>query len=306
MSYPRSVLCFSCFLFTAALGAPAFAGQPDAPPSAGSSAPNLPSPPTQAAPGKAWISFADERMSANFENLPLQNLGNALSHKAGVAIVFMDNAASQKVSARFQKLSMDEGLRRILSNQDVFYFYSSDGRKASALRAVWIYPKGKARGVAPVPPDQWGSNKDLATQLVSFRSGGKRAGRRNADPEKGRRRYRRIAQGAGRQGCAGACSGAVCVDAVWGGGSLLGPEQAGPGQLRRCQISRFARSRRFGRLRHTLGCGTIVQRSKRSRSKRSPGHNFAVGYNERPTFAAAIIQRSAGRRATRSLNRAES
>lgn len=167
MSYPRSVLCFSCFLFTAALGAPAFAGQPDAPPSAGSSAPNLPSPPTQAAPGKAWISFADERMSANFENLPLQNLGNALSHKAGVAIVFMDNAASQKVSARFQKLSMDEGLRRILSNQDVFYFYSSDGRKASALRAVWIYPKGKARGVAPVPPDQWGSNKDLATQLVS-------------------------------------------------------------------------------------------------------------------------------------------
>lgn len=163
----RSVLCIGCFLFVAALSIPTFAGQPDTPPPAGSVAPNTPSPAAPAAPGNAQVSFADGRMSANFKNLPLSSLGDQLSHKAGVAVVFLDNAASQTVSATFQKLPMDEGLRRILRDQDVFYFYSSDGKKTSALRAVWIYPKGKARGVAPVPPDQWSSNKDLAAQLVS-------------------------------------------------------------------------------------------------------------------------------------------
>lgn len=165
MCYARSLLWVACFL--SATAAAAFAGQPDAPPPAGSAAPNLPACAAKAPPGNAQISFADGRMSANFKNVPLEKLGDELSHKAGVAVVFMDSSASQKVSATFRKLPLDEGLRRILSDQDVFYFYSSDGNKASALRAVWIYPKGKARGVAPVPPDQWGSNKDVAAQLVS-------------------------------------------------------------------------------------------------------------------------------------------
>lgn len=166
MSSVRTGLCLGCCLLAATFSR-VLAGEQGVPSSAGGAASYALSPGLRAPSGNARIAFKDGQLSVDFKNLPLENIGDELSHKGGIALVFMDNAASQKVSATFQKLPIDEGLRRILRDQDVFYFYTSDGSKTSTLRAVWIYPKGKARGVAPVPPDQWGSNKDLAAQLVS-------------------------------------------------------------------------------------------------------------------------------------------
>jgi len=166
MAIVRVALWVGCCLLAPAFS-PVLAGQEGAPTSVGAAASAASSSASRVPAGNAQITLKDALLSVDFKNLPLERLGDELSHKGGIAVVFLDNAASQRVSATFQKLTIDEGLRRILHDQDVFYFYSSDGNKASALRAVWIYPKGKARGVAPVPPDQWGSNKDLATQLVS-------------------------------------------------------------------------------------------------------------------------------------------
>jgi hypothetical protein len=166
MSNLQVLLCVCCGLFASMLGIPVLAGQQAIVPSAVSTT-NPPSATSQAPPGNARISLKDGQLSVDFKNLPLERLGDELSHKGGIAVVFMDNAASQQVSAVFQKLPLDQGLHRILRDQDVFYFYSSDGNNASSLKALWIFPKGKARGVAPVPPDQWGSNKDLSALLVS-------------------------------------------------------------------------------------------------------------------------------------------
>jgi hypothetical protein len=156
------VVCFGCTLCLALLSEVA-AGQ-DSNPASARAGPSIPTEGDQTAQQQD-IRFADGHLSAHFKNLPLESLGNALSQKAGIAVVFLDNSGSQKVSASFEKLPMDEGLRRILQKQDVFFFYSADQKQPSCLKAVWIFPNGKGRGVAPVPPEQWASTKDLGAQL---------------------------------------------------------------------------------------------------------------------------------------------
>ncbi len=71
----------------------------------------------------------------------------------------------QVVSASFQKLPVDEACGRFCETMMCFFFYGVDEKQASALKAVWIYPKGRGRGLAPVPPEKWGSTGELSALL---------------------------------------------------------------------------------------------------------------------------------------------
>lgn len=96
----------------------------------------------------------------------LQSLADQISAKTGVAVILDHAVASQSVSVSFQGLALDEGLRRIFKNNDAFYFYGSDKGEPPALKVVWVYAKGKARGLQPVPPDKWASTKELERLLT--------------------------------------------------------------------------------------------------------------------------------------------
>jgi hypothetical protein len=166
MDAVRKALWLGCGL-SITMVATAFAGPKTVAPSIEPPAASNPtSDARQASQQSSQISFSNGRLSANFKNLPLSRLADQISHQAGVAVLLQDGVGDQVVSASFQKLPVDEGLRQVLRNHDVFFFYGVDEKQASALKAVWIYPKGRGRGLAPVPPEKWGSTGELSAMLA--------------------------------------------------------------------------------------------------------------------------------------------
>ncbi len=166
MGAVRKALWLGCGL-SIAMSAAAFADPNNLTPSIGRPAASNPtSDAGQASQQNSQISFSDGRLSANFKNLPLSRLADQISHKAAVAVLLQDGVGSQLVSASFKKLPVDEGLRQVLRTQDVFFFYGVDEKPPPALKAVWIYPKGRGRGLAPVPPEKWGSTGELSALLA--------------------------------------------------------------------------------------------------------------------------------------------
>jgi hypothetical protein len=65
-----------------------------------------------------------------------------------------------------QYLPLDEGLRYILKDQDAFFFYGGEGDASASLRAVWVYPKGRGRDIAPTPAETWASTVELERKLA--------------------------------------------------------------------------------------------------------------------------------------------
>ncbi|MGH3118772.1 MAG: HEAT repeat domain-containing protein, partial [Gaiellales bacterium] len=62
-------------------------------------------------------------------------------------------------------LPLDEALRRLLQDHDAFFFYGVERDRPASLRVVWVYPKGRGRGLMPVPPETWASTKELEGEL---------------------------------------------------------------------------------------------------------------------------------------------
>ena len=110
--------------------------------------------------------FKDGRLSVKAQNLSLQRLADEISQKADVAVILGGDIGGQSISVGFQDLPLDEGLRQILKGEDSFFFYGADKEGPSSLKVVWVYPKGKGRGLAPVPPEAWASTKELEGMLA--------------------------------------------------------------------------------------------------------------------------------------------
>lgn len=116
---------------------------------------------------KATIIFKDGRLSLDARNLPLSLLVDDLSGKTQVPVLLDSDVVDLPISISFQGLALDEGLRRIFKNYDTFYMYGSAENEPASLKAVWVYPKGKASGLEPVPPEKWASTKELRGSLNS-------------------------------------------------------------------------------------------------------------------------------------------
>ncbi len=113
----------------------------------------------------AGVTFSEGRLSLKVQNIPLASLGNELSQRAGIVIMPVGDAGNELISASFENLPLDLALRRILAKDDAFFFYGVDEDKPSVLKAVWVYPKGKGAGMAPVPPERWRSTEEAAKML---------------------------------------------------------------------------------------------------------------------------------------------
>lgn len=110
---------------------------------------------------RSGFTVAGGRLSVEVENRPLGQLVADISREARVAVMLAGGVGARQVSVKFSDLAVDEGLRRILAGDDVFFFYGGQG----GLEAIWAYPKGRGRSLEPVPPEDWASTQELAAGL---------------------------------------------------------------------------------------------------------------------------------------------
>lgn len=133
--------------------------------------------PTKRVEYRAGVLFKEGRLSVSVSKNSLESILEEISRTAGIAIIRAEGVGEELISIQFQDLLLDEGLRRILKDNDAFFFYGvqkstgvreeSTGEKASAaLRALWVYAKGRGRGLMPVPPETWASTKEFEQKLT--------------------------------------------------------------------------------------------------------------------------------------------
>jgi HEAT repeat protein len=115
---------------------------------------------------ESTVTFRDGRLTVSAKGCPLGQLLDEISGKAEVAVITTGDVGTQPISIQFKNLSLDTGLRQILENYDVFFYFAADKKLPAALKVVWVYPKGKARGLEPVPPEKWASTKELERMLT--------------------------------------------------------------------------------------------------------------------------------------------
>ena len=110
------------------------------------------------------VTLVDGRLSVQVQNGRLGRLLDEISQKAKVAILTGEGLEGWLITAEFSDLPLDEGLRQILSGQDIFFYY----RAGALLKAIWVYPKDEGAGLEPVPPNLWASTRDLEVELTDW------------------------------------------------------------------------------------------------------------------------------------------
>ncbi len=121
------------------------------------------------------VTFTDGRLTVQIQNSRLEWVLEEISRQSRVAIVRAAGVGGERVSLDLQGLPLDEALRQILTDHDAFFFYSVEKEAPALLRAVWVYPKGRGRGLAPVPPEEWASTRELRKEATANPDPGARA-----------------------------------------------------------------------------------------------------------------------------------
>ena len=133
---------------------------------AGQGPSNPPSSPEKRTEPASTVTVKEDRLSVRVTNRSLVWILEAISREGKVAMSGDAGPGRRLVSIQFQDLPLDEGLRQILRDHDAFFFYGGEGKAPASLRAVWIYPKGRGRGLEPVPPETWASTRELEAELA--------------------------------------------------------------------------------------------------------------------------------------------
>lgn len=89
------------------------------------------------------------RLSVQLEKQPLRLVLSYIAERTGIAIDASGVDKHTGVTKQFREIALDEGLRRLLAEQDAFYFYETQGNGLAKLQAVWVYPKGRGWKVSP-------------------------------------------------------------------------------------------------------------------------------------------------------------
>jgi HEAT repeat protein len=111
------------------------------------------------------VTFRDGRLSVRAHDRPLESILEEVSRRAGVAILGGAGVADQHVVVAFEEVPLDVGLQRLLEGHDAFFFYGVGEDAPASLTAVWVYPRGRGRALAPVPPEDWPSTKEATAWL---------------------------------------------------------------------------------------------------------------------------------------------
>lgn len=130
-------------------------GASSTPPSNSSIQPPLPlaagPPEKQAAPFEG--SFENGMLTFRTQNQSLRSVLKQIGDATGVSIHLAEALGNEQISVEFQHYRLDEALRHILSRYDAFFLYGErqDILGSPPLRAVWIYPPGRAETARLLP-----------------------------------------------------------------------------------------------------------------------------------------------------------
>ncbi len=97
----------------------------------------------------------------------LQSVLEQIGARMNVRVVVDESIAAMPVAMPPRDLPVDKMLGRVIASFDAFYLLSADGNGAGRLRVIWVYPRGQAKDLRPVPASLWGSTRDLESQLQS-------------------------------------------------------------------------------------------------------------------------------------------
>lgn len=103
-------------------------------------------------------------LSLHVQRRPLVWVLEQITRHTQVGIVCAPELGEEMISIEFSDLSLLTGLQRLLSPWDAFFFFQG-GADQSRLQAVWVYPEGQGRMIAPVPAKQWASTEELVRGL---------------------------------------------------------------------------------------------------------------------------------------------
>src|SRR5688572_7565816 len=85
--------------------------------------------------------------------------------RAEVALTVAPEIDQDPVSVDLRGMPIDRAVRELLKNYDAFFFYGGPTAAATELRGIWVYPKGTASMLRPVPPEAWAPSDDLTALL---------------------------------------------------------------------------------------------------------------------------------------------
>jgi hypothetical protein len=111
------------------------------------------------------ISVQSGRLSASIANAPLPAVLDELRRRTGIAITVGDGLDLGYVAAELKSVAIEEGIRELLKNYDAFFYYTPRNGRPASLAAVWVYPRGAAAALQPIPPEIWASTADLEAAL---------------------------------------------------------------------------------------------------------------------------------------------
>ena len=122
--------------------------------------------PAPSLPGAPPVDFKDGRLQLDVRARPLGWVLDEISRKASLAVILAEDLREHLVSLQLRDVPLDEGLRELLKEHDVFLFYGAEEKPPSSLKAVWVYPRGTGRGLEPTPPEQWASTREIERRVA--------------------------------------------------------------------------------------------------------------------------------------------
>ena len=114
------------------------------------------------------VSFKNDLLTLKAKSVPLAAILEAIGDAARVALVIpTEGVGDAPVSVEMPNYPLEEALRTLLADYDAFFYYGAGEKDPARLQIVWVYPKGKGQGLAPVPPEEWASSDEMRDQLAS-------------------------------------------------------------------------------------------------------------------------------------------
>jgi hypothetical protein len=104
-------------------------------------------------------------LSARFHDQPLHIVCQKIAEKTKIRVVLAEGLAEDLVTLTASSEAIDVSLRNLFTNYDTFVFYGSPKNGPSGLRSVWVYPKGEASDLRPVPRSDWAGVRELEATL---------------------------------------------------------------------------------------------------------------------------------------------
>jgi len=117
---------------------------------------------TAPAPARVAVTYKNGMLSVRADNAPIMEVLQEVSSQATIAFIPAQDISAQRLTVAFESAPLAEGIQRLLPDNDIFLFVGVGEKPPSKVNAVWIYLRGRGRGMAPVPPEAWASTAELS------------------------------------------------------------------------------------------------------------------------------------------------